>query len=134
MIYNIIKNYAIFDISIYFYHRIIHNFDFHVKHHEDYLLKNNNNDILDDVALISGPLTLIPTISYYNRGYITKNAKQQLFYWTLAGIMHPLLHKYDMKYPPLSYLKDRHMDHHKYPDTKFGPVTPCMDILFGTEY
>jgi len=131
MIYNIIKNYAIFDISIYFYHRIIHNFDFHVKHHEGDLLQNNK---LHDVALISGPLTLIPTISYYNRGYITKNATQQLFYWTFTGIMHPLLHKYDMKIYPFSYLKERHMSHHKYPDTKFGPVTPFMDILFRTEY
>ena len=117
------KNFALFELTFYSYHRFIHNFDFHMNHHK----YPESNEKLLYASCISG-------ITYTTFGYITNNLKPTLFFWSLATVTHPIIHKYEIKLWPFSYIQKRHEEHHLNPKTKFGPVTPICDIIFGTEY
>ena len=123
MIKNIVKNFFIFDITFYSYHRFIHNFNFHLEHHKN----PESDEKLIYASCISG-------ITYSTFGYLTNNIKPTLFFWSLATITHPLIHKYELSYFPFSYIQNRHDEHHKNPNKKFGPITPFCDIICGTEY
>jgi hypothetical protein len=123
MIKNLFKNFVFFELTFYSYHRFIHNFDFHINHHKF----PNSDEKLLYASIISGT-------TYSTLGYVTNNFKPTMFYWGIATIIHPIIHKYNIKQWPLSYIQERHEQHHLNPNTKFGPVTPLCDIFFGTEY
>ena len=135
-----LKSFSTFEVSFYSYHRFIHNFDFHTDHHESKSNKellysdkpNYSNTDLVDKHLLGGGV-ILSGITYSSLGYISKNMKCVLVYWSIGALIHPILHKYELKYWPLSYIQERHRLHHENPNIKFGPVTPFMDIIFGTE-
>ena len=122
MIKIIIKNTAVMEVFTYTYHRFIHNFDFHNDHH-----KNPKINKLFYGDCISG-------ITYSTFGYMTNTMKPAILYWSLATVTHPIIHTYEIKLWPFSYIQKRHEQHHLNPKTKFGPVTPICEIIFGTEY
>ena len=123
MIKIIIKNIAVMEVFTYTYHRFIHNFNFHNDHHK--YPDSNRNLLL--ASCISG-------ITYSTFGYMTNTMKPSILYWSLATVTHPIIHTYEIKLWPLSYIQKRHEEHHLNPKTKFGPITPICDIIFGTEY
>lgn len=123
MIKLFLKNFTLFELTFYSYHRFIHNFDFHTDHHKH----QESNEKLLYASCISG-------MTYSTFGYITNNFKPIMFFWSLATVTHPIIHKYDINYWPFSYIQKRHEEHHLNPNIKFGPVTPICDIICGTEY
>ena len=117
-----VLTFAFTEIFAYAYHRSIHFTDAHERHH----LQPENMWELSNVSLLSG--TFVVTFSYLLRtGWIP------IVYWSAITSAHPILHHYKFHLWPMSYVQRRHDIHHANGNVNYGPVTPFMDMICGTE-
>ena len=117
-----VVTFAVTEVLAYAYHRAIHRTDAHMRHH----LHPEDLTTLSHLSLLSG--TVVATFSYALRaGWIP------VAYWSAVTVAHPVLHHHNFQWWPMTYVQRRHDVHHARGNVNYGPVTPVMDMICGTE-
>lgn len=114
---------VISDVGAYAYHRAAHQTDVHMRHH----------DAPEDISTIA-TASVASGAFVSAASYATRMGCVPVMYWVGVTAMHPLLHHNYFRHWPMSYVQTRHAIHHEHPHTNFGPFTPFMDRLCGTEF
>lgn len=117
-----VLTFVLSEVLAYGYHRAIHRTDAHLAHHS----RPDDLRTLSHLSLLSG--TVCTALSCGLRTGWTP-----LVYWSAITVAHPVLHHHRFGWWPMNYVQRRHDVHHAVGTVNYGPVTPFMDMICGTE-
>ena len=116
----------------YAYHRAIHMTEAHMSHHEkpNDMSRICGLSVLSALSAVGSSVLIRRTACSAWRAYWC----MPMVYWSSITCLHPLLHVCRFEAWPMAYVQRRHDLHHAHGNVNFGPFTPIMDVLFGTEH